>query len=906
MLLGEVILEQSGKKVFNAVEKLRQAAKKARQTQTAASINEIIKIVNRLDLDTKTKVLKAFTIYFHLVNEAEKVEIVRVNHERELKASLDKPRKESIASAIYFLKKAKLRKKDMQLILNKMGIQPVFTAHPTEAKRAAILRKLHEVSLLISQLQGLASLSERGRKNIELEIKNQISLLWNTKEVRNRKPTVSEEASNILFHLSETILPLVPKIYLDLQYALEKYYPKEKLTLPTFIKVGSWVGGDRDGNPYVTPEVTQEILEANSLKLLKKYQKSLVDLRHELTIGECSEELLDSIRKDKKLIGLKTQTKQISFQEPYVEKIFLMEKRLEENIKLLRKEKSKNYKIRYKSSAELMNDLVIISDSLKKSRLKNIASHSILSDLLTQLKTFGFRLVELDIRQHSAVQENAMGEILAKKNILKTKSAYKNLDESQKQLLLRDLILQDKNIIAKSVRYSTETKKTIDIFNVIAHAHKIIGKRAVRCYVISFTQSPSDVLEALLFAKAAGLVTIGKNSSVESKLDIVPLFETLDDLKNSSRTLEALFKNKVYRSHLKSRNFFQEIMLGFSDSGKDGGYLSANIEIYKAQKNMANTCRKHKISWRFFHGRGGSIGRGGAQAGKAIQAEPTGSVNGKIRFTEQGEVVAFRYSILPLAHRHFEAITHSVILASRAQRENKKYNKEIKLLEKLGEASRERYRNTVYGNKYFWDFFVECTPYKFISDLNIASRPTARSKKPKIEDLRAITWGFSLTQTRLMLNSWFGIGTALQEVSKAKGINVLRALYKSNSFFQVIINSSQQAIAKADLHTAGLYISLMRNQKIAKEIFSEIKTEYLLTRNMLLKVTNQKEILDNKPVIKKSIQLRNPYTDPLNCIQMSLMKELKEKKVNKTRKAEIISAILLSINGVAAAMQETG
>lgn len=901
--LGEVIYEQAGKDVFDIVEKLRNLAKEARFNSLDNSVEKMMSIVNKLDIETSTSVLKAFTIYFHLVNEAEKVEIVRVNRQRELNA-IDAPRKESIREAVYALKQMGLKRDEVQEVLNKMGIQPVFTAHPTEAKRPAILRKLKQISLDLINLEYCSDLTEKEKKIFGKKLKSQITLLWNTPEVRDRQPTVHEEAMNVLHHLKETVFPLVPTIYYDLQMALKEYFPDDNFDIPTFIKVGSWVGGDRDGNPYVTPEITEKVLKANSLEALKKYKQALKELRSEITITNCTQELFESIEKDEKLLGANSE---IFIFEPYRKKIWYMEKRIDENIKSISGSENYESKKKYQTRNEFLEDLVLISNSLRKNNLPEISEGGLLSDLIIQVQTFGFRLAELDIRQHSAKHEKALSEIL--KDSKELDKPYEEYEEGEKVSLLTKLLMKKEKFVSGTETFSEDTKKIIEVFNVISKAHELIGKRAVRCYVISFTKNVSDVLEAVFLAKEAGLVkisTAGENLSVVGLIDIVPLFETVDDLKNSADTLKVLYENNVYSKYLKSRNNFQEIMLGFSDSGKDGGYLAANIELYKAQKRMAEVCRKYDMDWRFFHGRGGSIGRGGAQAGKAIQSEPKGSVNGKIRFTEQGEVMSFRYSILPLAHRHFEAITHSVILASVPKEYQGEDFGDEDLFNELAEISRSKYKNIVYENKGFWEYFIKSTPYNFISLLNIASRPASRSGKQSVEDLRAITWGFSLTQVRMMINSWLGVGTALSEISKAKGINILQSLYENNSFFKVILDNCQQAIAKADMKTASQY-NLLAGKGVGEGIFKDICSEYELTKKMILEVTKQKEILDNRKVIKESIKLRNPYTDPLNCIQIDLLSKNSDKlySIDEMQKNEL-SAILLSINGIAAAMQETG
>lgn len=882
--LGKVILEQGGEEVFNNIEKIRYLAKRGRQESSA--IKEIIEIIRSFDIPMIVNVLKAFTIYFHLVNEAEKIEIIRVNHERELLAH-DHPRKESIEEAFYLLKKNQISPNDVDIILKTLQIEPVFTAHPTEAKRPALLRRLKEIVLLLNEYRSGNPQTRYERQKLKDAIKNKITILWKTPEVRTRKPTVIEESHHVLYHLKHVVFDLIPHIYSDIEHSLNKYYPNLNDKTNNFLQFGSWVGGDRDGNPFVTFEVTKEIIKLNTKEILNQYILAVKELRSELTLVDANMEVINSNNNDAKLFNISSNT---LFQyEPYRKKLMFIEKKLTNTIQGL--SNSKDIDKSYLSPNEFLEELFILKRSLYECNAQDIADKGLLARLIIQVQTFGFHFVELDIREHSDKHKQAIDDILKKQ--------YLNLSLEERGCLLEKLI-QDINFSVDIESLPEDTKKTVKVFNTIYESKKELGGQSVRCYIISFTQNKNDLLEVLFLAKISGLITY-TNKSLTGSIDIVPLFETIDDLMNCTKTLDELFSNSLYRSYLKSRNDFQEIMLGFSDSSKDGGYLAANIELYKAQGKMEDICRKHKISWRFFHGRGGSIGRGGAQAGKAIQSSPHGSVAGKIRFTEQGEVVSYRYSLEKLAHRHLEAIIHSVLVDFSNKKSNEKNTEE--LFTKLELYSKEKYKNLVYDNPYLWEVFLEVTPFEYISLLNIASRPVSRSSKTNIKDIRAITWNFSLTQVRLMLNSWYGVGSAIFELKNEGRINDIKALYSNNSFFNVIINSCQQALAKADLNVFKMYANLFENKSHRDLLVHTLQEEYELTCKMILEVTNQKEILDNKKVIKQSIKLRNPYTDPLNAIQIELLRRIKSSKEDQS---ELLQCILLSMNGIAAAMQETG
>jgi phosphoenolpyruvate carboxylase len=780
--LGEIVKENAGLKVFDVVEKLRKLAREGRKQAASTSTTKMQEIIGNLTLEEMELVLRAFTDYFYLVNEAEKSEITRINKERELAATPENPRKESIMYAISLLKQKGVKAKEIQELINNLKIQPVFTAHPTEAKRPDLIVALDRISNLTVLRK--TELDKNKKNEIDGEIKKTIELIWNTPKNRDERPMPLEEARNFLPFM-ETAVNVYPMLHNDLENALKVYYPDFSFNIPEFIKFGTWIGGDRDGNPNVTPEVTKEVIE-----------------------------------------------------------IYTKEK--------------------------------------------------------------GSVLAELDIREHSDEHESAITEMLGFYAV--SDKLYKELSEDEKVKLLTQLLSNESRLHVEEYKFSNSTDKILSIFKTIHECQNKFGKDCIRVFIPSFTRDISDILEVLFLAKEAGLVKVndaGKDISVSGKLDIAPLFETIYDLRNASSLLGKLFENPFYKKYLASRDNFQEVMLGYSDSSKDGGYLAANIELYTSQRNIADLCNKKGVSFRFFYGRGGSIGRGGGAAGKAIQALPKGAVNGKIRLTEQGEVISARYSNKFIAHRQLESIIYAVLLASSGVINLRDNDQRIELAKVLGEKSREKYRDLVYDDSEFWDFYTQATPISFISQLKIASRPAKRKSSEKIEDLRAIPWMFSWTQTRTMLPTWYGVGTALNHISQKNGsLDCLKDIYKSWSFFKTIIDNCQIALAKADMHTAGAYISLVKPPELGRKIFQKIIDEYNLTREMILVVIEQDEILDNNKIIQNSIRLRNPYTDPLNLIQIELVRRAKLKDSDQNK--QLVNTILLSINGIAAAMQETG
>jgi phosphoenolpyruvate carboxylase len=913
-LLGDVLLDQEGRRVFEIEESLRNSAKRMRRRFSPEEVRTMERLVRRLDVETAAASLRAFTVYFQLINEAEQKEIVRVNRAREF-ASGAKPRAESIAEAVYWAKNAGLGSGAFQDLLRRLKVQPVLTAHPTEAKRRTVLEKLKQISALLFALD-VPVLLPGDQERIIAGIRRQIVALWHTDEVRATRLTPVDEVDNSLYFFDQTIFALAPELHRDMERALRRYYPGHRFEIPPLVRFGSWVGGDRDGNPNVTPEITRSSVRAHLALSLRRYIEAIANLRRDLSesnrLVNVSDELLASIDEDRCAITQDQETMRRYIVEPYRLKLWFVEHRLRHTLAAV-PEGRPAAAPGYPSAAAFLADLELIRDSLRANKGAALADSGPLPDLMLQVGTFGFRLAELDVRQHSEEHERALTDIFAALRMLPKR--YSELGESDKERLLTTILLEPRPLISPVVALPPETQKTVDVYRAIRESQASFGSDVIRCYVISFTHAVSDVLEVLLLAKEAGLFrwrADGGGLASESDIDIAPLFETVDDLRNAGRLLDALFANPAYRHQLDARGRFQEVMLGYSDSNKDGGYLSANWELYKGQDTIVQTCRNHSVAWRFFHGRGGSIGRGGGRAGQAILAQPNGSVAGRFRFTEQGEVISFRYSLLPLAHRHVEQILHAVLLTTAPETE-KQWHRHVRRdwleeMEEVAEISRRAYRELIYDDPEFWSFYVQATPVGYISRLPIASRPAHRKGLEHLEDLRAIPWVFSWTQTRMMLPTWYGVGAALHDrLSKAAGARRYREMYRSWPFFRTVVDNCAMGVAKADMHAARQYVRLVEPAALGRRIFRTITREFERTRGVLLKISRQRQILDNAPAIQRSIRVRNPYTDPLNFIQAELLRRARNLEGKGGPELERLnSAILLSINGIAAAMQETG
>ena len=861
--LGTIIREQNPEGIYRLEEALRLNAIQFRDTCDPKLLKFMKGIISDIDIDTTSKIQRCFGIYFLLINEAEKKEIARRNLEREQTSTSENPKVESIAQAISILKKNHVSPAKIQTILNSLNIQPVLTAHPTEVKSHTVLEHLNEIYNMLSE-------ADKGT----LEAK--ITTLWQTDDLPLKRPTPLDEVEKTLYLFDRTIFELIPQMHKDLTIALQTYYPGYNFHIPNFLKLASWVGGDRDGNPNVTPEVTEKTAERHKKLVIEKYIEAVQELKKEL-----------SQSKDYIKVSQKLQRSVFSAQEPYREKLQAIEEKLMKDL--------------YHSPLELLEDLRMIEESLEENKTKNTN----LSNLILQVQTFGFHLAELDIRQHSSVHEKAISEIFAK--LYPSQKDYKDLEERDKIKKLTRELQNQRPLGAEKLELSDETRQTLEVFNTIHNTHKKFGGDAVRCYVISFTHNVSDVLEVMLLAKEAGIIRLKEDGTLESNLDIVPLFESKEDLENASKLLTKLFSNDAYKEQLKARNNFQEIMLGYSDSNKDSGYLAAHWQLYKAQEDMRDICKEHGIKWRFFHGRGGSIGRGGGQTFKAILAQPYGTVNGNFRMTQQGETADLVYCQEEHAHRQNECIASAVLRAS--DRTNKQEIKKswINAMNIMSAISRGIYRDLIYDDPDFLEFYTQATPINHISRLPISSRPARRSNVEELDDLRAIPWVFSWTQTRMIIPSWFGAGSALEGIVKyqnGNGLELLQEMYKSWPFFKTLIDNCEMGLAKADMTIAKEYANLVSPKELRKRVFDKIQNEYNKTREFILLITGEKNLLDIRQVIQNSINKRNPYTDPLNLIQIKLLRELKS--ASQKEKENILRAILSTINSLAAAMWETG
>jgi phosphoenolpyruvate carboxylase len=837
--------------------------------------------IGALSLQDIRELIKSLTLRFHLRNQAEKAAILRINRRRRREASVQQPRGESISEAIAKLKDRGLPLEALLEILRRIDIQPTLTAHPTEARRRTMMlmeRTIVQCLLDIDEHGG----EGEGRSRPEETIRRLTLLHYGTDEVRVERLGVQEEITGSLYFFRASIWGAVPRILRDVAEAVRQYYGAE-ICVPPMVRYRTWVGGDRDGNPLVTPEMTRESLRLHRRETIELYLGKLGTLVDLLSVSErrvsIPPELSASVRPDK-LVKLVPDMSQARLRhEPFRLKVLQMRGRL---IGALMEDESYD-------AAAFAGDLALMAESLRRMNLAEIVEFSGLSELQMQAEVFGFHMAALDMRQHSAVHEEVVSELLQKGGIC---TDYAALAEKEKVVLLTRVIETGVFEQAAVEGFGRSSKGVLEALKVIKGARARDGG-AVGSYVISMTNGVSDVLEVLWLMRMMGC----------EGFDIVPLFETIEDLRRAPELLEAMLDHPVYRGHVKAQGDFQEIMLGYSDSNKDGGYLMSGWLLHVAQSRLAQVCRSRSVKFGFFHGRGGTVGRGGGRSNRAIMGTPPDSRSGRIRMTEQGEVISFRYALEEIAHRHLEQLTSAMILAqSEASLEPElRGDLDDGLMTRLGQRSMEVYRELI-DDETFWGWYTRVSPIAQISGLPIASRPVARtSGEVHFENLRAIPWVFAWTQMRLNVPGWYGIGTALSEAidESEETVNVLRRWYGEWEYFRSLIDNAQQEMARARLAIARCY-----DGEVESPQFERVEREYVLARNAILRITGQRELLDNNPVIQRSIEQRNGATDVLNLLQVELLRRFRV--AGEADQPELRAVLFASINGIAAAMQSTG
>ena len=936
----------------------------SRKTPLSAGVNSegIDQVIREMDLSDGIAAARAFSLYFQLINILEQhiEENTYVESLRQAGVSgkwdpflpplANQSEPETFRQLFERLRALNVPPSSLENLLRELDIRQVFTAHPTEIVRHTIRHKQRRVASLIDKLEQAANQDDRAL--LRQQLTEEIRLWWRTDELHQFKPSVLDEVEFALHYFQQVLFDALPLLQQRMRAALQASYPDVQPPRDAFCTFGSWVGADRDGNPSVTPEITWRAACYQRQLMLDRYVKAVADLRDQLSISmqwsQVSPALLESLEMDRLRFPEIYDERAARYRlEPYrlklsymLERLRLSERRnnqlaeagwesppsdppsLGSRVGAGMPQATPQQELHYASEEEFRNDLELIRNSLEATGLNCEG----LTSLLSQVHIFSFSLASMDIRQESTRHSDAIDELT---RYLQLPVPYGEMGEDQRVEWLLTELQTRRPLLPASASWSPQTSETFAVFRLLQRLQQEFGPRICRTYVISMSHTVSDLLEVLLLAKEAGLVDPVEK---RSQLLVIPLFETVEDLQRAPAVMVRLFQEPFYRELLRSEIMvpLQEVMLGYSDSNKDSGFLSSNWEIHRAQIALQALATEHGVCLRIFHGRGGSVGRGGGPAYQAILAQPSGTLQGRIKITEQGEVLASKYSLPELALYNLETVTTAVLQSSLVSTRIDDTPSWNSLMERLAARSREHYRTLVYDNPDLVAFFQQVTPIEEISKLQISSRPARRKSGAKdLSGLRAIPWVFGWTQSRFLLPSWYGVGTALEEELRQdpEQIELLQLLYQRWPFFRMLISKVEMTLSKVDLDLAKHYVNHLgrkENREAFGQIFDAIATEFALTHQLVLRISNHRRLLDGDPALQLSVDLRNRTIIPLGFLQVALLRRLRDQNRQPPiseasgdsttdaanghtySRSELLRGALLTINGIAAGMRNTG
>jgi phosphoenolpyruvate carboxylase len=899
-ILGDTVREQEGDSVFEIVERVRQTAVSfARDGDNGKNTRaELAALLDPLPRDTTQAVVRAFSYFLQLANIAEDEHHIRRRRAHDLAGS--PPREGSLVHALDQIASSNVSSDAVADFFAHALVAPVLTAHPTEVQRQSLIRNHRDISHLLDQRERLQMTPEESADN-DLALANSILTLWQSRMLRPVRLKVLDEVKNGINYFRETFFTELPRLYIQATQQLQKRYPEKIWALPPFFRVGSWIGGDRDGNPFVTAEILRETLRLQSSATLNHYLEEIHELGAELPLSD----LLVKVTPELVLLAEhSTDHSPQRLDEPYRRALSGIYARLAATARSLDHFEPVRHEIGnaapYETPEELRAQLKVLANSLKLNGSANLAGGR-LRRLLRAVQVFGFHLAPIDLRQNSEVHARTVAELLAGAGRC---ADYEALPETERIKLLVEEIATPRPLHSPYITYSEETKGELAIFFAAHELRQRYGVAALPNCIISKTDGVSDLLELSLLLKESGLLLPGATPRLE--INVIPLFETIEDLQKSAATMDGLFSIPGYRQLIAGRDNEQEVMLGYSDSNKDGGFLTSGWELYKAEIELTEVFRKHAVRLRLFHGRGGSVGRGGGPSYHAILAQPAGAVSGQIRLTEQGEVISTKYGNPDNGRRNLEVLLAATLEASLTDHENKVEPAEQfhGVMDQLSLLAFNAYRGLVYETPGFTTYFRQSTVVSEIATLNIGSRPASRKASERIEDLRAIPWVFSWAQCRLMLPGWYGFGSAVDSYLGANpnGLTTLRRMVHAWPFFKSLLSNMDMVLAKTDLAIASRYAELVSDESLRTSIFNRIKAEWELTRKHLLAILEQDEFLAENPMLKRSLQLRSPYMDPLNHLQVELLKRHRAGETDE----RVARGIHLSINGIASGLRNSG
>ncbi|MFC7215963.1 phosphoenolpyruvate carboxylase [Saliphagus sp. GCM10025334] len=879
-LLGDVLEDQTSRRAFDTVESCRTAAIDYRAGDIE-SREPLATELEGLSPHQQRVVARAFTTYFELINLAEERERVRSIRQDSQDGTLD----DSLETAAEELSEADLE--TVSGILDDVLIEPTFTAHPTEARRKTVKSKLRTVATHLETLDERL-LTDKEREQVWRDVDAEVTSLWQTPQVRKRQPEPEDEARNVQWYLENTLFDVVGEVYDELADALDDELDGA-IDVPKLFEFRSWAGSDRDGNPYVTPEVTANTLERQREVVIDRYREQLKRLSgvlsqdgSRITTGNTFDASLEDDRE--RLPGSAKTAKERYPGEPYRQKLKLMRERLE-----------RVGDVRpggYDDADELVEDLEIIADSLRENGGETVVEAHV-DPLRRQVATFGLSLASLDLRDHRQNHTDAIDEVLSREGI-----EYKSLSEDERVELLTDAVLQDQPIVdlSRTEDLSDTSSRVVTLFDSLADWQAEYGNEAIDTYCISMNNEPSHVLEVLFLADQAGIISLPEHCGI----DIVPLLETEYALSGARRIMGTLFDNEAYSQVLEARGRTQEIMLGYSDSNKENGFLAANWSLYKNQRRLGQICDDYDVTMRLFHGRGGSISRGGGPMGEALLALPNSTVTGQVKFTEQGEAIAEKYGNPRIAERNIEQMLNAQLRARKQaieQPEERIEEEWVEAMDTMADAARQEYRDLLETDG-FVQYFEQATPITVIEDLDLGSRPASRSGERTVEDLRAIPWVFSWTQARCILPGWYAVADGIDAYLENGGdVETLQTMYEEWPFFRTTLDNAALSLSRTELEIAEQYADLA-TEDLRERFFPRVTEEYERAVD-LVKTIGQRETLHTRDWMGENLERRNPYVDPLNFLQTHLL--------GRTHRTDVEERTLrLTVKGIAAGMKNTG
>jgi phosphoenolpyruvate carboxylase len=898
--LGRVIRQLEGEDVFRAVEELRTKSRDRRRGGASApTLEALLERVDALPLELSAPVARAFTLYFFLINTAEQVH--RVRRRRAYERSNDtSPQPASFVWAFEQLKARGTSAAEVREFLRGLDVRPVLTAHPTEATRRTLLSLQARLADALIRRDDAPS-SERVR--IEEAIEADVELLWLTDEVRRDRPSVLDEVSSVIWYMEDRLMDAANEAKANADRAFRTVFAKD-LGVTTRVRLGSWVGGDRDGNPFVTPEITVAATRRTAYALLARYRSRLERLVGNVSISDliapATEELRSSLERDKLLLpAIWEANSRRDAHEPLRLKLTFIAGRIE----ALRREIASRDAGRpeivngaYKKPSELLYDLDLVRQSLTFAGADR-ARKTLIEPLIAQVEAFGFHGYTLDLREDSEAHAQAIANISEALSMPRLDAAG-----------LRRELSGRRPLVAAHLALPEATKKTLGIFHAMRSVQDELGQDAAPTYIISMCRRAEDLLNVLVLAREAGLVDLAGNEPV-CHLDVVPLFETRADLAAGPAVMKELFDDPVYMRQLKARGMQQEVMLGYSDSAKDVGIIAASWELYRAQESLAALARERGVALTLFHGRGGTVGRGGGSpVFRALSALPPGTVGGRIKITEQGEVISQKFGLLPLAERSLEVMLTGTLLAAfkdfREGLEPREVEQFRSAMDEIAETSRAAFRATVHDDPGLFQLFLKATPVRELTHVHFGSRPAYREKGAgTMAGIRAIPWNFGWTQMRFMVSAWVGAGSALEQaLAKPGGLALLQSMAAKWPFFDDLLDKLEMVLAKADLEVARLYVKVLGGDE---RVMSRLEADFTRTLNALHTIRGRELIADHR-FLQGSLALRNPYVDPLSLLQVSLLRKKRSLPEGHPDLRHIDSALGTTLNGIAQGMRNTG